>query len=48
LEEVLGLGQVAGDGEQLPEQPLVGGGVEGSEAIIAHGVVPVSAVRSHH
>jgi hypothetical protein len=26
-----------GDGEQLPEQPLVGGGVEDGEAVIAHG-----------
>jgi hypothetical protein len=46
LEVVLGLGQVAGDGEQLPEQPLVGGGVEGGEAVIAHRHRLGSAVRS--
>jgi len=48
LEEVLSLGQVTGHGEQLPQQPLVGGSVEGGEAVIAHGVVSVSVVRSHY
>src|SRR4029450_9356248 len=33
---VLGLGQVAGDGEQLAEQPGVGAGVEAGEAVVGH------------
>jgi hypothetical protein len=37
LQRVLGLGEVAaGDGEQLPQQPLVGGVVELFEVVLIH------------